>query len=113
MARAGAFRDYAVIERKTIGANDQHGQPETVWGQLATVWADVLETPGRERLQAGRLEAPATATIRVRASSITRALTASERLRVRGEVWNIRSVIQVGRKRDQVEILAERGVAVG
>lgn len=107
---AGRLRDRITVERLTAGADD-YGNTVDGWETLLTVWADVRETTGKERVDAGRLEASRTATIRVRASSDSRGITAADRVQARGQVWNIRSVAEVGNDRAMLDLLVEAGVA--
>lgn len=118
MARAGKFRDRLTVERQgDSGALDIYGNPAAaVWQKLAPVgefWGDLRETTGKERLAAGRLEAPATATLRLRRSPETAAIEAADRVIARGAVWAIVSapVDPDGRGR-LVEFTLERGGAV-
>jgi SPP1 family predicted phage head-tail adaptor len=108
---AGNLRDRITIQRATTG-DDGYGNTVTGWADLLTVWADVRETMGKERVDAGRVEASRTATIRVRASSATRALTEADRVIARGRPWNIRSVAEVGNDREMLDLLCEVGVAI-
>ena len=114
MAAAGKFRERAVFEREGSGALDRFGNGAGAgWAALLTVWADLRETPGRERLAAGRLEAPATGTLRVRSSAAARAITAADRVVIRGATWNIVGgpIDPTGRGR-VLEFTLERGGAV-
>ena len=109
--RAGDLRDRVTFQRLVSG-NDGYGNVVTSWSDHLTVWADVLETLGRERIAAGRIEAARTATIRVRRSSDSRQLTEADRVSCRGMIWNIRSIAAVGRMNESLEMLCEVGVAV-
>jgi SPP1 family predicted phage head-tail adaptor len=71
----------------------------------------MLEGLGREKVAAGRVESPRTATIRIRQSTEAEALTEADRVQARGVAWNIRSIVRVGRKNDVLEMLCEAGVA--
>lgn len=116
---AGNYRDLATFERKSADALDRFGNPGGgTWSAIAGLsgvrcW--LRETPGKEALAAGRLEAPVTATLRVMASASApvRAVTAADRVQARGATWVIKGgpVDPDGRGR-QVEFLLERGVAV-
>lgn len=108
--RAGNLRDRVAFERPT-GVRDADGNTVQTWAPLFTVWADVLETLGREKVAAGAVEAANTATVRVRVSTQTRSITAADRAIIRGAVWNIRSAVPVGRKNEMIELLCEKGVA--
>ena len=109
--RAGDLRDRVTIQRATT-ADDGFGNTISGWSDLLTVWANIRETPGKEIVAAGRIEASRTATIRVRASSLSRGVTAADRIIARGQFWNIRSVSAVGDGRELIEFLCEAGVAV-
>lgn len=111
MARAGDLRDLATIQRRQSGTDDYGNVTTGGWAELYTVWADVMERPGGERIAAGALESTRMATIRVRRSSQSLAVTAADRIVVRGLVWNIRAIAEVGRARDLIEFTCENGVA--
>lgn len=110
MTAAGKLNTLITVQRATMG-DDGYGNAITGWADLAggKLWANVRETPGKEAVAAGRLEASRTATIRVRASSLSRSITAADRVQARGHVWNIRSVIEIDRA--TLELLVEAGVA--
>jgi SPP1 family predicted phage head-tail adaptor len=110
MAQAGHLRDRVTFERLVAGA-DGYGNTVNAWADLLTVWADILEAPGREAIAAGRLESSRAATMRVRRSTATLAITSADRVQARGRVWNIRSIGDVGRDRAMLEMVIEAGVA--
>lgn len=116
--RAGNLRDRVQFERKTPGP-DGYGNEVVSWAAIEisagvplVVWADVRETMGKEKVAAGRLEASRTATIRIRTAVATRALTSDDRLILRGQRWNIRSIAPVSNDRVALELLCELGVAI-
>lgn len=90
---------------------DGYGNVLAEWATYLTCWADVLERLGGEKLDAGRIEAGRLATIRVIFAPETQAIVESDRVQARGVIWNIRSIAQVGRHRDMLEMLCESGVA--
>jgi len=115
--RAGRLREQVSFQRLVPG-NDIYGNAVTAWASLEispdvalTVWADIRETLGKERVDAGRVEASNTATIRVRSFPETRGITSADRVVARGQVWNIRSVVPVGNDGAMLDILCEGGVA--
>lgn len=108
--KAGNLRDRVTFQR-AVTADDGYGNTVARWEDYLTVWADILETPGREGLAAGRVEGTRTATMRVRRCTETRAITEADRVRARGRVWNIRSPGDVGRDRVMLEMVIEAGVA--
>lgn len=114
--RAGDFRERARFERDPSqqsdaeGLVDDYGNPISEWIEIATVGANLRETPGREALAAGRLESTKTGTLRVRASSLTRGISAVDRVFVRNSYWNIRSEpIQVDDRGMVLEFMIETG----
>lgn len=114
MARAGKFRERAVFERRAAAGRDDYGNPAPAgWQPLGRIWADLRETPGREAIAAGRVEAKATGTLRVRASAVARSILAQDRVTVRGAVWVILSAPVWADQRGAVlEMTVERGGAV-
>lgn len=108
--RSGQLRERITIQRQTETV-DEYGNVTGAWVDHLTVWADIRETPGKEKVEAGRVEASRTATIRVRRSSQTAAITEADRVQARGVAWNIRSIAQVDRAGAMLEFLAETGVA--
>lgn len=113
---AGKLRDLITFQRCATGG-DGHGNVVTgPWsdievspGEPLTVWADVLERLGGERLAAGALEATRLATIRVRRSDEILTVTEADRIVARGRNWNIRAIAEVGRARKFIEFTAEAG----
>lgn len=93
MARAGQFRARATFQRRDTAAGlDAYGNPApAAWADLVTLWADLRETPGREAIAAGRVEATSTGTLRLRGSAAARDLGAGDRVRIRGGLWSILS----------------------
>lgn len=114
---AGKLDTRITFQRLTDG-DDGYGNVITGWADLEVspgvpmkLWANIRETPGKEAVAAGRIEASRTATIRIRASSQSRGVTAADRIIAREKIWNIRSVAAVGDGRELIEFLCEAGVA--
>lgn len=108
--RAGKLRDRAEFRRK--GESDD-GYGNVTSGEpvaFLTVWSDVMERPGGERLAAGAMDATRMATIRVRRSSETVAVKASDIVSARGQLWNIRAIAGDARG-EWIEFTCEAGVA--
>jgi SPP1 family predicted phage head-tail adaptor len=110
MAPAGNFSDRVTFQRLTPGI-DGYGNTVNGWVNYLTVWADILETPGREAISAGRIEASRSATMRIRRSPSSRTLTEADRVLARDRVWNVRSIGDVGRDRTELEFVIETGVS--
>lgn len=108
--RAGNLRDRITIERQAT-VEDEFGNTRADWSPLMSLWADMRETTGKERVEAGRVEASRTATIRVRKSGQSSIITEGDRIIARGEAWNIRSIAQADRMGKMLDMLCEVGVS--
>lgn len=113
---AGKYRDLARFERLTGGtARDRFGNLSgESWEMVFEARGWLRETPGREQIAAGRLEAPATGTLRVVASATSpaRSITAADRVTVRGNTWAIVGApIDPDGQGRQIEFALERGGA--
>ncbi|WP_338016370.1 phage head closure protein [Rhodovulum sulfidophilum] len=108
--RAERFRDRITIQRQ--GAEDDgHGNVVSEFEDLLSLWADMREATGKEKISSGVVEASRMATIRIRFSSAARGITAADRVVARGQTWNIRSIARIGRVGEILEMLCETGVA--
>lgn len=115
MARAGAMRDRITLERETdLGTLDAYGNPAgQSWQVIGVIWGDLKEQKGGEAIAAGRLEGTGMATLRLRASALTRSMTSADRVTARGATWAILGApIQATPKGDILEITLKRGGAV-
>lgn len=87
------FRDLAKFERQAdTGGLDAYGNPAgPEWQALLEIRGNLRETTGKEKIAAGRLEAAATGTLRVRTSLTGPAhdITGADRVEVRGKTWKI------------------------
>lgn len=109
--QAGRLRHRIVFETFT-GTEDGFGNTTALWVADLTEWGDLRDTPGKERVAAGRVEASATGTLRVRQSPLTLAITEAHRVRDhRGRLWNIRGIADPSSRGEMLEMLLERGVA--
>ena len=105
---AGGLRSRIIIER-SIDLLNAHNEPEFAWSQLSTVWAKRDDVSDRERFSAGQVNAALTSRFRIRWSSIAKTVTAEDRIKYDGWVWEILGTKETfeGRKRF-LEILAIR-----
>ncbi len=111
MVSAGRFREKATFQRLSEGAVDDYGNVYSGWAELGFRAADMRETKGKERIEAGALSDVATATMRCRSDSFTQGITSADRVYIRGTTWAIKNVTQVDAKNTVIEFLLERGVA--
>jgi len=84
---------------------DEYGNEIPAAAGDLTVWANVRETPGKEKLEAGRLEDQRTATIRVRASSDTRRINTGHQAEARSDAWDVKSVAALDDGRQWIDVL--------
>lgn len=111
MANAGKLRERAVFQRLTEGAVDAYGNVYSGWATIATRWADMRERTGKESVQGGVLTDVGIATMRCRSDTTTRAVTAADRVVLRGHTWAIKDVSQVDAHNTLIEFSLVRGVA--
>jgi len=111
MIAAGNLRDRVMFQRLVAG-EDGYGNATNAWNlSFLEVWANVRETSGKETVDAGRVEASRTSTIRIRRPPDTLGLVTADRVLARGSLWNIRSIAEIGNDRDVLDLLCEAGVA--
>ncbi|MEM8822041.1 MAG: phage head closure protein [Pseudomonadota bacterium] len=93
--------------------SDEYGNPTQDLADYGSpIWANIRETVGKERVEAGRIEATGTATMRIRGSNFSRTITEADAVFARGRLWNIRSIVQVDDRGAWLDMLLEKGVAV-
>ncbi|MEL7282112.1 MAG: phage head closure protein [Pseudomonadota bacterium] len=107
---AGKLRDRVTFKRRTL-TDDGYGNLVGTFADHLTVWADVRETPGKERVAAGVIENTRTATIRIRKSPEADGLLVTDQVQARGVIWNVRGIANADRKSEMLDLLVETGVA--
>jgi SPP1 family predicted phage head-tail adaptor len=115
MTPAGNLEQKVRFERRST-SDDGYGNVETnAWVEVVTRSAAFKAMPGRERLEAGRLESTVDGILTVRRCSTTETVLASDRIVfLRGpyaeKTAQIRS-IQPSYRGDELEMVVEIGVA--
>ncbi|MCF6304414.1 MAG: phage head closure protein [Rhodobacteraceae bacterium] len=109
---AGRYKETAEFKRLNAQAVDSYGQPQAAFEALFSRKADLIEARGKERIESGAVSSVVAATLRIRYSTLAATLTSADMVTVRGNDWQIRAVIEVGRKSRQIEMLIERGAAL-
>lgn len=86
------YRDQIQFQRQS-GVEDAFGGETDEWAELLSARGWLRETTGKEQIMAGRVEASATATLRVRTTPTGPALgvTAADRVIARGYFWAIKA----------------------
>ncbi len=108
---AGKLRHRVQFLRQGPEVDDGYGNVVTAFEPLFTVWGNVRETTGKERVDAGSVEGIRTATIRVRKSAATMGLTGADQAVARGETWNLSAPSNIGDNDAYLDILATAGGA--
>jgi SPP1 family predicted phage head-tail adaptor len=104
---AGMLREPIAIERQTLVSDGMGGHTST-WITLATVRAHVKPLSGREALQAMQLQASITHRIYMRYRAD---LLPSDRLVMRGQPLQIRSILNIEMRDRWLELSCDAGVA--
>lgn len=110
MPRAGQMNRRVTFQQE-VAVADAGGGREHAWSGGFTVWGQFMPESGRERLEAGRLEAALAGVLRVRSSIQARTITASHRVLIDGAAHQIRSIANPDQRRRFIEFVVERGVA--
>ncbi len=112
--RAGQLsRRLRIQSRSTV--QDSFGQPQLIWTDLATVWADIQPLTGRELESAQRMASEVTHQITVRFQPIfsdTR-VVAGYRALYRGRIFNIQACMNEDERNAVVTLLASEGLNDG
>ena len=109
MIGAGSLRHRATFRRLGTQAADEWGNESTSFVDHLTVWANVRETTGKERVAAGSVENVRTATMRVRSSADSRGITEADRVVARGETWNILGISNADDQGAMLDMLLQAG----
>ena len=114
MLGAGGLRDRFTVQRDEA-ASDWTGHPSAPdWRDQFTVWGNIAFMRGGEAVIAARLTARQPAILTVRASSQTRSILPSDRVKDArtGEIYNIREQPRVSKdNRGYLEVLVEAGAS--
>jgi SPP1 family predicted phage head-tail adaptor len=102
---AGKYCRRITIQQPTRGTADD-GQRTATWSTYATLWADVEPLAGSESHTQQRLQEDQPWEIRVRSSTLARAITADMRILLSdGTTLGIGAVRDLGRAKMEVAIL--------
>ena len=102
------FRDRVQLMRPQFGTDD-YGNPAQGHTPASTIWADVIERLGGEKLAAGRIENTRQAAVTVWARDLPEGFCESWRITSRGFEWSILSIATAGRSGALVEISISHG----
>ena len=103
---ASDFTEPVTLQSSVLTPDDYGGQVE-VWSDEDTIWCQVNDQNNSEGVQAGRIAATGSAEL---ITPYRDDITPKNRLIIEDETYNIRSVVDVGRKKRWIRIIAEFGV---
>lgn len=106
---AGRLRSRVTFQGEVQTPDDGGGYAAT-WAAVTTVWGEFRPERGNERVEAGRIAAPLSGTLRVRWSSLTNAITTRHRALIDSEPYDIRSIANPDRRHRFLEMTVEKGV---
>jgi len=105
--RAGRLSHRVRIERATISQNE-YGEPDQTWAELATVWAAVEPLKGSEQFAAMQVQSGADVRMVTRWSSLTGTATTADRIIFGSVVYDIKSVININSKNVQLDFMVRQ-----
>ncbi|HWL05004.1 MAG TPA: phage head closure protein [Xanthobacteraceae bacterium] len=94
-----------VIFLSLVRTDDGGGGAVETWMDGITVSAQFSPERGRERIQAGRMEAQQAGVLRIWSSVQARAITEQHRVRLDGRIWNIDSIRNPDQRNDMLEMV--------
>lgn len=109
MLGAGRLDRRITINRLTEGLPNGFGEPVETWAELATIWAMRADVSDGEKVATGQRSSALLSRFVVRSSTVTRTVSAADRITHGGATWNILGVKQTADGRDRyIEITAAR-----
>lgn len=108
---AGTLRKRITLQQQSPSV-DSFGQQVSTWTDVATVWASIEPSVGRELLaaQAVRLDQPTTITIRWQPIFASPRTVAAMRAVYSGRIFNIHSVENEGERNTLLTLIASEGL---
>jgi SPP1 family predicted phage head-tail adaptor len=103
--RSGALRKRVTIQRRSDSV-DEYGGQSVAWNDVATVWASLSPTGGKEEPQSGMVRAVASFNIQMRYFA---GLTPKDRLVYNGRIFDIVNINDVDERHREYEITAREG----
>lgn len=108
--KSGGELDRRITIRRMIeSGRNEFNEKVFSWFDLATVWARRRDATDQERFEAAQVTATLMSRFVVRFSSVTKTVTASDRLLYDGAEWDINGVKETAEGRDRfLEITATK-----
>lgn len=108
--RPAGQRDKLVTVQRATFATDENNEDVPTWAPIGQEWARIIWGLGAERREAAQTQARQAATFQVLDNSLTRSLTASDRIMWNGMAWDI-AAPGVPIARGELEISASAAVS--
>ena len=108
--RAGRLRKIVSFQVRDTTADAYGNATDDTWSESFKTRGELTETGGRERIMAGALQAPASGVLRVRSTSLTRAMTTANSVVIDDVRWNVRSLVNPDQRNRFLEMIVERDV---
>lgn len=105
--RAGRL-DRRITIQEFVTTQDPYGAPVETWQGVATVWAEIVPTRGREYWQAQQVVGEETLTVRIRWRP---GMSVTNRIVYQGQTYDIASVAEIGRRVGLELVCVNRRVA--
>jgi SPP1 family predicted phage head-tail adaptor len=90
--------DRRIVIEQLGDTRDEFNEPVQTWTTLVEVWAGFREFSNAEAVLADAQRANVVGQFTIRYSALAATVNARHRIRYGGQVWNIRSVTEFGRK---------------
>lgn len=111
---AGTLRRRITLQQQSTSV-DAYGQPVVTWADVATIWASLEPSFGRELIaaQAVNLDQPTTITIRWQSAFSNPRSVAAMRAVYKGRIFNIHSVQNEDERNSMLTLIASEGLNDG
>lgn len=107
--KAGNLRHRVTFQRATYSPNAV-GEPVPTWADLATVWARVEPTAGKERFAAMQVQGDVISRIVCRYQSALSSLAINDRATWNGITYDINSVINTEGRNIELQVFATQHI---
>lgn len=109
MLGSARFDRRVTFQRATVARSALGGKTASAWNDLGRRQANVLFGTGAERRSAAVEQGTQAATFRLRLDSLTRTVTAEDRLTCEGLTFDITGIAPIGRAEIEITGVASRG----
>ena len=107
--RAGRIRHKVTVQRATDTANSM-GEPIRSWATLATTWAGVEPTRGKEMYAAMQVQGEVVVRFILRYQSALSDLAINDRIMRGSTIYDIKSAVNIDERNIQFEIFAKQHI---